>query len=98
MKIANIVLAGTVLLTVISPAALAQQTYTGMITKIDRTRGTVAIQRDESGTVGSSTGGAAEEFRAQDRSWLDAVHAGDKVNYSITETGGMKTITRLQKQ
>lgn len=98
MKIANIVLAGTALLTVISPAALAQQTYTGMITKIDRTRGTVAIQRDESGTVGSSTGGVAEEFRAQDRSWLDAVHAGDKVNYSITEKGGMKTITRLQKQ
>ena len=98
MKIASILLAGTTVLTVISSAALAQQGLTGMVTKIDRTKGTIAIQREESGTVGSGAGGATEEFKAQDRSSLDAVHAGDKVTYSVTDTGGMKTVTKLQKQ
>jgi len=98
MKIANFALAGTVILTMIGSAALAQQGLTGMVTKIDRTKGTIAIQQEQSGTVGAANGGAAEEFKAQDRASLDAVHAGDKVTYSITETGGMKTITKLQKQ
>jgi len=98
MKIANIVLAGTAVLAIISAAALAQQALTGTVTKIDRINGTIAIQREQSGTVGANSGGAAEEFKAQDRSSLDAVHAGDKVTFSITETGGMKTVTKLQKQ
>ena len=98
MKIDKIVLAGTAVLTIIGSAALAQQALTGMITKIDRINGTIAIQREQSGTVGANTGGAAEEFKAQDRSSLDAVHAGDRVTYSITETGGIKTVTKLQKQ
>ena len=96
MKIANIVLAAV--LTLINSAALAQQCLTGTITKIDRINGTIAIQREQSGTTGANTGGAAEEFKAQDRSSLDAVHAGDKVTYFSTETGGIKTITKLQKQ
>ncbi|MDZ4368931.1 MAG: copper-binding protein [Afipia sp.] len=95
MKIANIVLAGAAVLTILGSTALAQQ---GMITKIDRIRGTIAIQQEQSGTVGASTGGATEEFKAQDRSSLDTVHVGDKVTYSTTEAGGMKTITKLQKQ
>lgn len=98
MKIANIVLAGAAILTIIGSEASAQQALIGMVTKIDRTKGTIAIQREESGTVGASTGGATEEFKAQDRSSLDAVHAGDKVTYSVTDTGGMKTVTKLQKQ
>jgi hypothetical protein len=29
---------------------------------------------------------------------LDALHAGDKVTFSATETVGVKTITKLQNQ
>jgi hypothetical protein len=29
---------------------------------------------------------------------LDTLHAGDTVSFSATETGGVKTITKLQKQ
>ena len=29
---------------------------------------------------------------------LSTVHAGDKVNLSVSETGGTKKITKLQKQ
>lgn len=99
MKTANIVLAGTVVLTIIiSSAVLAQQALTGTIVKIDRINGTIAIQREQSGTVGANAGGAAEEFKAQDRASLDTVHVGNRVTYSATETGGIKTITKLQKQ
>jgi Cu/Ag efflux protein CusF len=98
MKIAGIILAGTATLTIIGTAALAQQARTGTLTKVDRIHGTVAIQQTQDGTVGANTGGAAEEFKIQNGLSLDALHAGDKVTFSVTETGGSKTITKLQKQ
>jgi Cu/Ag efflux protein CusF len=96
-KIAKLILAGAATLTIISSAASAQQTLTGTITKVDRINGTVAIQQTQSGTTGANTGGA-EEFKTQQGLSLDTLHAGDKVNFSATETGGIKTITKLQKQ
>jgi Cu/Ag efflux protein CusF len=98
MKIAKIILAGAAALIVISSGASAQQALTGTVTEIDRIHGTIAIQRTQSGTVGANTSGATEEFKAQDGLALDAVHAGDKVTFSATEAGGIKTITKLQKQ
>jgi Cu/Ag efflux protein CusF len=98
MKIAKIILAGAAALIVISSGASAQQALTGTVTEIDRIHGTIAIQLTQSGTVGANTRGAAEEFKAQDGLALDTVHAGDKVIFSATEAGGIKTITKLQKQ
>src|SRR3981189_234459 len=98
MKIAKIIMAGTAALTIISSAAVAQQTLTGKVTKVDRINRTIAIQQMQSGTIGANTGGAAEEFKAQNGLSLDALHAGDKVTFSATEGGGIKTITKLQKQ
>ncbi len=97
MKIAKIILAGTAALTIISSAALAQQALTGTVTKIDWINRTIAIQQTQSGTIGANTGGAAREFKAQDSLSLDTLHAGDKVAFSATETGGIN-ITKLQKQ
>ncbi len=100
MKIAKILSAGAVALTFISSAASAQQavTVTGTITGINRLNGTIAIQRTQSGTVGANTGGGAEEFKVQGGLSLEDLHAGDKVSFSSTETGGTRTITKLQKQ
>lgn len=98
MQIARIILAGTATLTIIGSAALAQQARTGTLTKVDRIHGTVAIQQTQDGTVGANTGGLAEEFKIQNGLSLDNLHAGDKVTFSSTETGGSKTITKLQKQ
>lgn len=99
MKIAKIVLAGSVALVLMSSAAWAQQatTGTGTVTIIDRIHGTIAIQPAQSGTVGANTGGAATEFKLQGAP-LEALHAGDKVTFSATETGGTKTITKIEKQ
>jgi Cu/Ag efflux protein CusF len=96
MKIAKIILAGTAVLTIIGSAALAQQALTGTVTQVDRISRTVAIRQTQSGTVGANTGGAAEEFKAQDGLSLDNLHAGDKVTFSASETGGVKTITKFQ--
>jgi Cu/Ag efflux protein CusF len=98
MKIAKIILAGAAVLTIIGSAALAQQAVTGTVTQIDRINRTVAIRQTQSGTVGANTGGAAEEFKAQEGLSLDSLHAGDKVSFSASETGGVKTITKVQAQ
>jgi Cu/Ag efflux protein CusF len=98
MKRAKIMLASAAVVSVVMSAALAQQTSAGTVTKIDRLSGTIAIQQAQSGTVGANSGGATEEFKVQDRPLLDTFHAGDKVNYSATESGGIKTITTLKKQ
>jgi|SRR5712672_2321568 len=96
MKIAKIIFVGTAALVIISSAAWAEQALTGTVTKVDRINRTVAIQK--SGAIGTNTGGAAEEFKAQQDLSLDTVHAGDKVTFSAAETSGIKTITKLQKQ
>jgi Cu/Ag efflux protein CusF len=101
MKLAKTVLAGTMLM-VVSSVTWAQQappgpTLTGTVTTIDRISGTIAIQQTQDGTVGASSGGAAEQqFKAPD-AMLSTVHAGDKVKFSVTETGGKKIITKIEK-
>jgi Cu/Ag efflux protein CusF len=98
MKIAKISLASAVVLTIVSSVALAQQGLTGTVTKIDRINRIVAIQQTQSGTVGANTGGAAGEFKVQDGLSLEDLHAGDKVSFSASETGGVRTITKFQPQ
>jgi Cu/Ag efflux protein CusF len=96
MKIATLILAGTAAL-LIGTAALAQQALTGIVTKLDRTTGTIAIQQTQSGTVGANTAGAAEQYKVQDGLSLEDWHAGDRVAFSVIEAGRVKTITKLQK-
>ncbi|MBV8920652.1 copper-binding protein [Bradyrhizobium sp.] len=99
MKAAKIVWAGFLTglgaATLLMSAASAEQSMSGMITKIDRLNGTVAIQQIQNGTVGANTGGATE-FKVQDQGALESVHAGDRVTYAIGDDA--KTITKLQKQ
>jgi Cu/Ag efflux protein CusF len=99
MKIATIVLASATALAMLSSVSLAQQamTGTGTVTTIDRTQGSIAIRQTQSGTVGANTVGVAELFKLQGGS-LDALHAGDRVTFTATETGGVKTITKIEKQ
>jgi hypothetical protein len=79
-----------------------QQDMAGTITGINRLTGTVAITPTQSGTVGSNAPSSApapsEEFKVKDGALLDAVHAGDRVTYTVAETGGVKTITKLDRQ
>ena len=96
MRQAKTVLAAC-MLTIISSAALAQQSLTGTVTTIDRINGTIGIQQTPSGTVGASAGAATEQFKVQG-GVLEKLHAGDKVTYSVSGTGGTRTITTIEKQ
>jgi len=73
---------------------------TGMVTRIDRLNSTISIQQTQKGTVGGSAGGAGtlQEYKAKDAAMLDAVHAGDRVTYTATDSDGSGTLTKLQKQ
>ena len=100
MRVAKMVLAGSLLM-VISSAALAQQALTGTVTMVNRINGTITIQPTppsgtESATVGAA-GGAAELFKVQ-AGMLTTLHAGDRVTFSVGETGGTKTITKIEKK
>ncbi|WP_024507275.1 copper-binding protein [Bradyrhizobium sp. ARR65] len=97
MKAAKSILASVIATNVLANGALAQNDVAGMITQINRLNGTVAIQQIQDNTVGASTGGPTEEFKVQDGKLLDAVHAGDRVTYSLAGNGS-KTITKLQKR
>jgi hypothetical protein len=98
MKLARILSAGAAAALIVSSAALAQQMLTGTITGINRLNDTVAIQQTQSGTVGANTRGVGEEFKVQRGLSLEDLHAGDKVSFSVSETGGSRTVTKLQKQ
>ena len=77
-------------------AVLAQQAQTGVVTQVDRINGIVAIRQAQSGTVGASPG-SAEEYKAPGLP-LDDLHAGDGVTFSATETGGVKTLTKIDRR
>jgi Cu/Ag efflux protein CusF len=68
------------------------------ITKIDEPNGTITIQQTQSCTVGANAGAATDDFKVQDGLLFNALQAGDKVVFTATEIGGVKTITKLEKQ
>ncbi|MCK1495091.1 copper-binding protein [Bradyrhizobium sp. 180] len=99
MGTTKFIFASVAVITVFASSAFADD-LTGMITRIDRLNGTISIQQTQKGTVGASSGsaGALQEYKAKDAAMLDAVHAGDRVTYTATETNGTGTLTKLQKQ
>ena len=99
MGTAKFVLAGAAAITMLASSAFADD-MTGMVTSINRLNNTISIQEMQKGTVGGSAGGAGalQQYKAKDAAMLDAVHAGDRVTYSATDTDGSSTLTKLQKQ
>lgn len=99
MGTTRFIFAGAAALSLLTSSAFAED-MTGTITRIDRLNGTISIQQMQKGTVGASAGsaGALQEYRTKDAAMLDAVHAGDRVSYTATETNGTGTLTKLQKQ
>jgi len=97
MKIAGMIMAATAALSIAGTAALAQQTRTGMVTRIDRISGTISIKDMPDGTTGANAGAATEEFKVQDGARLEALHAGDRVSFAVSDAADSKTITKIDK-
>jgi Cu/Ag efflux protein CusF len=98
MKIAKIILGSAAATAIVCSGAFAEQTGMGTVSRLDEANGKIAIQQTRSGTVGANAGGASEEFRVQDGLLFNALQEGDKVTFTTDEIGGIKTITKLQKQ
>ena len=98
MKIAGTILAAIAALGIAGTTALAQQMRTGMVTRIDRISGTVSIRDMPDGTTGANAGAATEEFKVQDGAKLNALHAGDRVSFAVSDAAGTKTITKIDKK
>ena len=94
MKTSRFVLIGAAVVS--ASAVFAQQNLTGTLTMIDRPDRNVVIQRQQNGTVGTT--GANDVLKVPPSLSLDNVHVGDKVGYAVTESGGIKTVTKLEKQ
>ena len=97
MRIAGMIMAATAALSIAGTAALAQQTRTGMVTRIDRISSTISIKDMPDGTTGTNAGTATEEFKVQDGARLNALHAGDRVTFAVNDAAGTKTITKIDK-
>ena len=69
------------------PAAALPGASTGGAGTINRLNGTIAIRQIENGTVGANTSSPAEPFKVQGGVSLEALHAGDKVGFTATDTG-----------
>ena len=96
MPIARMILAGASALFILTTAASAEP-LTGRVMGINRLTNTISIQQIQDGTVGANSGGA-EEFKMQDGVSLENVHVEDRVTYSVSKTGGAKTITKIDRQ
>ncbi|KJC56743.1 signal peptide protein [Bradyrhizobium sp. LTSPM299] len=97
MRAAKIALTSLAAASLVISAAFAQQSMSGMVTKIDRLNGTVAIQQIQTGTVGAA-GGAVQEYKVPKGQSLEELHAGDKVTFTTTDSSGGKTIDKLERQ
>jgi len=96
-RLAKLVIAGTATL-ILTGAAAAQENQTGQVTRVNRLDNTVAIRPVQSGTVGANTAGAEQEFKVKEGVSLEDLHAGNRITYSVTETGGTRTLTSFKKQ
>jgi Cu/Ag efflux protein CusF len=99
MKKSMAFFAAAVALTVLSSAAFAQQAMTsGVVTKVDEPQGTIRIQYGQPGTVGGTSADTSEDFKVQDGLLFNALQPGDKVQFSVEQANGVKTITKLEKR
>lgn len=98
MKLTTLALAGAAGLTLIVSAAWAEDDLTGQVTRVNRLNNTIAVRPVQTVTVGANTAGTEQEFRVKDGVSLEDLHAGNRIIYSLTDTGGARTVTKFKVQ
>src|ERR1700761_3486112 len=91
MKIATILLAGTLVLGV-SGTATAGDSQMGQVTQLNRLTNTISIKRVQTGTVGANTSGAAENFKVKDGLSTRNLHAGPRRSFQAPGNDGVKSL------
>ena len=95
MRIVGTVVA-SIAIALFASAPFAQDAKTGTVTQIDRINSTIAIQQPQDGTVGAGAD-PVKQYKVQASS-LEALHAGDQVSFSATQSNGVDTITKIEKK
>ena len=99
MKTSRAIMFGIAAITMISTAAIAQQSHHGTIVQVEEAKGTITVVETPTGTTGSSAGSATQEYRLQDGLLFNALQVGDVVvTFAVQENDGVKTITNLQEK
>jgi hypothetical protein len=101
MKSATYVLAGTAGVAMLVSVAFAQdqagKDLTGQVTQVNRLNNTIAVRPIQDGTVGANAM-ASEQFKVKDGVSLEDLHAGNRITYSVSDSGGTKTVTKFKVQ
>jgi Cu/Ag efflux protein CusF len=110
MKSATSLLAGTAGVAMLVSVAFAQdqaakdqnkdqpKDLTGQVTQVNRLNNTVAVRPIQNGTVGANAAGTEQQFKVKDGVSLEDLHAGNHITYSVSDSGGTKTITKFKVQ
>jgi len=98
MKSSRAIILGMAAAAMFSLGALAQESRSGTISRVDPSTGTIAVAEAQAGTTGSSTMSAAQEYKLKDPLLFNAIKDGDRISFTVEEKDGVKTITKLQKQ
>ena len=98
MKSSRAIILGVAAAAMFSPGALGQESRSGTVSRLDLSKGTVVISEAQAGTTGSSAGSATQEYKLLDAVLLNALREGDRIAFTVEDKGGMKTITKVQKQ
>jgi Cu/Ag efflux protein CusF len=100
MTLAKIRLAGAAAITIVSWGALAQENQNrGLITQFDHINGRITLQHAPAGTVGAvGASSLIDEYKLQDGVASKDLHAGDEVEFTAAQIGGVLMITKIQKK
>jgi Cu/Ag efflux protein CusF len=100
MTLAKISLASAAAITIVSWGALAQENQNkGRITQLDHINGTITLQHASAGTVGAvGASSLVDEYKIQSGVASKDLHAGDEVDFTAAQIGGVLTITKIQKK
>jgi Cu/Ag efflux protein CusF len=96
-RIATFLLVGTAALICLGTEVGAAE-QNGQVTRVNRLNNTIAVRPIQDGTVGANAAGAEQEFRVKDGVSLEDLHAGNRITYTATDTGGTRTVTSFKKQ
>lgn len=95
MAVAKMILASVAVVTIVSTGALAQVAQTGRITKLN-SDGRIVLEHPRNGQAGAPT--VVDDFKLQDGLAVSALKAGDNVNFTAEQVGGVWTVTKIQKR
>jgi len=99
MTLAKISLASAAAIAIISWGALAQENQNkGRITQLDHINGTITLQHAPAESVGAVGASSLIEYKIQDGVASKDLHAGDEVDFTAAQVGGVLTITKIQKK